>query len=365
MKQCLNLLLLTCTTAVLLGGDYASCREYATYEDYTAYEEFRLVSSHTKQLASAPTIVLGKIVAIKHAGLDRLMSRVGPRFINSRGTQVDVYQVTVSIDKVIKGAIQGREIVVEALLLPPEGRSYDLQVLAADKRFVFFLTRRKGSKEWKGISPFAFALRVEEVPILGDVEKLSATEVLRLIAKANISKSDELCAADWITFLGQIYNQKEDYEFSLELMDDPRLRVRGEALALLCEHHPKTPGLYGKTIKLVDDIERKPVYGMIRARVIDHLLNPLDHLKPELRNHAIRTLLQKDDYWIAEATLDAIGDKQYSDLEPDVVNLMMKSKDRKVQYCCIKTLYRLKKKRHYPAMHIFLKDPESYINEFK
>ena len=150
MKQCLNLLVLTCSTAAFLSGDYAACREYATYEEYTAYEEFRLDSRETKQLASAPTIVLGKIVAIKHAGLDKLMSRVDPRFINSRGTEVDVYQVSVSVERKIKGAIEGREIVVEALLLPPEGSSFDLQVLAVDKRFVFFLNRRKGDKEWKG-----------------------------------------------------------------------------------------------------------------------------------------------------------------------------------------------------------------------
>ncbi len=363
MKQCLNLLLLTCATAVLLGGDYASCREYATYEDYLAYEEFRPNSRDTKQLASAPTIVLGKIVAINHAGVDELTSRVDPRLF-SRGTEVDVYHVSVSTERIIQGAIEGREIVVEALLLPPEGRPFELQLLAADKRFVFFLTRRKGDKEWKGFSPFAFALRVEAVPTLGDEKKWPAAELLRLIAKANIRKADELCATDWITFLGQIYNKKEDHEFSLELMDDPRLRIRGEALALLCEHHPKTPDLYDKAVKFVDDTEGNSAYGMIRARVIDHLLNPLDHLKPELRNHAINNLLQEDDYWLVEAALAAIKDKQYSDLESDVVNLMMRSKDRNVQYCCIKTLYTLRN-RNYPAMHIFLEAPESFINEFK
>jgi len=93
-------------------------------------------------------------------------------------------------------------------------------------------------------------------------------------------------------------------------------------------------------------------------------LNPLDHLKPDLRNHAINNLLQKDDYWLVKAALAAIKDKKYSDLEPNVVDLMMRSKDREVQYCCIKTLYTLRK-RNYPAMHIFLKSPESYINEFK
>ncbi len=108
-------------------------------------------------------------------------------------------------------------------------------------------------------------------------------------------------------------------------MDDPRLRIRGEALALLCKHHPKTPDLYDKAVKFVDDTEGKPVYGMVRSRVIDHLLNPLDHLKPELRNRAINTLLQKDDYWLAEATLTAIRDKQYSDLEPDVIEFMKRS----------------------------------------
>ncbi len=202
MKHCMNLLLLTCATAALLYGGNASCREYATYEEYTAYEKLRPDSLHTKHLASAPTIVLGKIVAINHAGVDKLMPRVDPRVINSKNTEVDVYGVSVSTERIIKGAIEGREIVVEAFLLPPIGCSYELQLLAANKRFVFFLTRRKSDKEWKGFSPFAFALRVEAVPTLGADKKWTAAELLRLIAKANIKKADKLCAAEWIVFLG-------------------------------------------------------------------------------------------------------------------------------------------------------------------
>ena len=365
MKQRLSLLLFIYTTsAVLFSGDDASCREYATYEEYTAYEEFRLDSLNTKRLVSAPTVVLGKIVAINHSGMDNLTARVGPRVINSKDTKVDVYQASVSVERIIKGATKGREIVVEALLLPPEGRSFDLQLLAEGKRFVFFLARRKDGKEWIGISPFAFALRVEVAPTLGDREKRPTAEVLRLIAKANIRKADELCATDWIAFLQQVYSEEHDYKFSLALMDDPRLRIRGEALSLLCKHHPNTPSLYGNAIKYLDDTEGIHAYAGVRIRVIEQLLHTLDQLKPELRNQAIRTLLSKDDYWLAEAMLAAIKDKRYSDLEPDVVEFMMRSKDRRVQYHCVKTLYALRRKS-YPAYSAFMKDPNSYINEFK
>jgi len=300
MKQCLNLLVCTCAAALFLGGDYASCREYTTYEDYTSYEEWSFDSLDTDQLASAPTIVIGKIVAINHAGVDKLMSRVDPKVINSPSLVVDMYEVSVSIERTIKGAIADREIVVEALLVASDQNCpFDLQVLAADKRFVFFLTRRKGGKKWKGVSPFEFALRVDEAaPTSGDLEKCPAADVFRLIAKENIRKADELCAAKWFTFLGQQqYNKKEDFEFCLELVDDPRLCIRGEALALLCEYHPKTPDLYDKAMKFVDDTALTPTlaHAILRIRVINQLLNTLDHCKPEVRNEAIKTLWLKNE----------------------------------------------------------------------
>lgn len=367
MKQYLNLLILTCAAATFLCGDYALCREYATYENYNAYEEGGLYTHECKRLASAPIIVIGKIVAIKHAGVDKLGARIDTKIINPRDRTVDVYEVSVSIESTIKGAIADREIIVEALLVPFEERlPVELQVLATNKRFVFFLARRKGSKVWKGVSPFEFALRVEATPAWSDQKKWSAADLLRLTAKANIRKADEQCAAKWFMFLRQQYNKKEkdDSKFCLKCVDDPRLLIRGEALVILCKHHPKTAGLYGKALKFVDETESKPVSGMVRSRVIDHLLNPLDHLKPELRNLAIKTLLLKNNKWLTEVTLTVIKDKQYSDLEPVVVNFMMKTKDRNLQYHCIKTLYALRK-RNYPAMHIFMKSPESYIDEFK
>jgi len=238
MKQCLNLLVCMCAAAFFLGGDYASCRDYATYEDYTSHEEWVLDALDTEQLVSAPTIVIGKIMAINHAGVDRLH----PKILDSNGVVVDVYEVSVSIERTIKGAIAEREIVVETFLVASdESCPVDLQVLAADKRFVFFLTRRKGDKKWKGVSPFEFVLRVEVTPTLSDQKKWSEADVLRLIAKANIRKADELCATKWFMFLGQQYNKKEGFEFCLKSVDDPRLRIRGEALAILCEHHPKAP----------------------------------------------------------------------------------------------------------------------------
>ena len=189
---------------------------------------------------------------------------------------------------------------------------------------------------------------------------------MRLIAKSNIRGADDRCASRWFEFLGELYVESEDKQICLDMMVDSRPDVQGNALALLCEHHPETPGLYEKAIGYVQ--ANQPPSTIFRyeycERIINHLYGVIRKKQPKEAEAVLREWLSEGSKPFRRRALSIIQEEKLYDLQPDVIECLNGQKSLREKYHCIKTLCHLTGKP-IPSITLVEEDPNAYISQFQ
>lgn len=307
-----------------------------------------------KELLRAPTIVVGKVEALSYEGKDTL-ERGAP-------IEVEVFHVSIIVQKVLKGEDAGKAVVLKHLLRPSNPNTYiGRQFLEVDKIYIFFLSPTIAQDEFEPINPSEFALEIDSLP--KEYKKgESAVQQLRGIAKANIDSARESLAERWFGFLGELYDAKEDFRFCMDRTSDPRLRIRGSALAVLCEHSPAAPLLYSKSMKFVKETSEMEELWSWRRRISKCLPGTLG--EKDLTTEKLKEWIESDVRELQEVALGIVMEKRDASLVDEIVGLMVRTRNRDIQYDCVKALSAVSDRRG-PSYREFMKTPGKYVDEWK
>jgi hypothetical protein len=302
-------------------------------------------------LLKASLIVVGQVNSIIHTNDSTLMRSGNPLAVHVSVASINVLQV-------LKG--EQIEMVQIGKILNSTNSEDDvkLQGLELNKSYVLFL-KKSADMEFVPISPYQFAIELEILP--QPISSNSATEeVLHHIARDNVAATNSSIAESWGQFLQGLYH-KDDLVFWTNRINDNRIAIRTIAIETLVENAPKTPSLYLEVMKLLDG--GTVFYNPI---VRHHLLE----LVPKMATTNEPSMVDLES-WISKSeefqklALGCIQETKNVRLIPDVVYLMTTSKDRDIQYDCIKTLAAITGDIHLISQPNFLKQPDLYIQEWQ
>lgn len=350
------------------GGDDRP-ENYLTGDEYQYFEEdWVLGESELERLASAKVIVAGRVLSVRYVSRDAdggVTDSLPPNYAEIlKGYPIDIYEAVVAVDRTIAGEFAGKQIRIEILREPSGDPNFSfLQPVKVGKRFVFFLSEEDG-EVWKGIGPTRFAIRTEAALSVDSIGDLQTGNALRQIAIANIRNSDELCAAIWFEILRPRYDSEKDYKLSVQMAEDPRPLIRGQALALLSEHHRETDGLYRKAYDYVMQEPSSSRQQFFKMSIGSSLIPIMQAQEPKRVDTTLKEWLSHDKKFLRDAALNAIRKGKRDQLANDVLEYLDRTKDRSEKYRCYKTLCALHGAR-LTSIASFEKDPESYVNQFR
>ena len=341
--------LFTITLAVLAISATASAFECWLGPDPEAGE--------LKTLLEAPAVFVGQVEVLHHRGKE-ILRLAGP-------TQVEVLDASITIRQVIRGKNPGKAILVRRLLKasnPHNDTVVRRQIPQARKTYLFFLSPGKADNEFDPINPTEFAFETGELPTY-EAKHDSTEDTLRRLAKKNIDSAREGLAARWFGILSEVYEEKEDLQFLLDKARDPRPYIQGNALAVLCEHSPNHPSLYTKAVRFVKNSSKVGNLFSFRRRISKCLPRVLGHdrvTKQVLLDWMSSGVpeLSRVGFGIAETRRDRT-------MADGVVKLMLATKDRMLQYSCIRALSATwRDNRRLPAVPTFLESPDNYVRKW-
>jgi hypothetical protein len=198
------------------------------------------------------------------------------------------------------------------------------------------------------------------------VEGGTAIDHLRLIAKVNIAKAPDNVAAKWLVFLSGMYKPEDDLNDLLALMEDPRFRLRGIALVMLCEYHSKTDALYSYAFKyLRQSAERDGRGGLTYGAVTYAISASLPRIlgKDGITSERLREWLPINSFHLQRLALEIIIKRGDKSLSKDVSSLLTTTKSKDLQYECIRALSAITGKKLTPYWE-FIAKPEETIKEW-
>lgn len=318
-------------------------------------------SVSTDQLLKAQVILEGFVDSYTNTGQAVITDTDEQR--GDRKINCNTYNISITVDKVINGSIQ-TNIIVGGLFAPIDIQRDGYILLRHQhpilkKRLLFFLSYIKEDNEYLPVSQNEFALEIEQYPKING----SAGEMLRAIAKANVEATNYTLAVRWARFLSGLH---DDFLYWTNKTQDSRILIKAAAYETLVQDFPQTPGLRADVIKCLSDSnppEEDTDVQIAHMQLISSISKLFDNEPPKVEE--IQSLLASGDKNVNETALTLIRRKKDTSLMADVVRLMTTSKNRDVQYDCIKTLYVLTKNPHLIMYQTFLKQPDDYIKQWQ
>ena len=301
-------------------------------------------------LLKAPVIVIGKV---------KSFSNLKKEFLSTQ-TQIKVekYDASIRILQIIKGKMPDREnILIKSLIKPVNPVTYlGRQSLEIDKVYVFFLGMNIDGK-LIGINAVEFAIGVENLP---KNEALPLDEKLRKTARLNIENVKENIALKWLRVLDELYDPAKDDEFLKKIATSTIMPVRGTAVAILCEHDSANDSsIYSMAMKFIKDSAGNNNLSQYRRKISKNLEKSFaDHLSAK----QLKNWLQGSARELNESALHIIKKSKNTAYADDIMKLMVKSKNRNIQYqslCTISALF----SKPGPGYKDFMKKPSKYVRK--
>jgi hypothetical protein len=305
----------------------------------------------------APIILVGKVESL--TVLAKMFVRKHPDAYFP--TEVEVSDAVISVAHRIKGELADKKITLKSLLKPVSmAEVVDYQALEVGKTYVFFLMPVREEKN--DFFPYLnkeFAIPVRHLP---DVAKgQEVTHFLRAIAKANLTKDDDSIAYRWLCFLADIYLPEQDFEIIKSIADDSRTNMRGAALTILCEFHPKYESLYEKALKYIKESTDNQGMGIFHFEISRSLPNIIG--KENFTNETLREWLTARAFHLQRIGLEIIIQRQDKSFAKEVTVLLATSRNRDLQYECIRALSALTEKKLTPYSQ-FMAKPDETVKEW-
>jgi hypothetical protein len=303
------------------------------------------------ELLKASLIIVGQVNSITYTN-DGTLIRSGNPFA------VHISVASINVLQILKGEQMEKAQIGGIISSSNSGEDIKLQGLEPNKTYVFFL-KKSTDMEFVPISPYQFAIELENLPQTINSNSPTAKS-LHNIAKDNVAATNSTIAEMWGQFLQGLYN-KDDFVFWTNRMDDDRIAIRTIAIEALAENAPQTPGLYLEIVKLLDadTVFYNPLVRHHLLQLVPKMATAEEPSMVDLENW-----MSKSDEF-QKLALGCIQETKDERLIPDVMHLMTTSKDRDVQYYCIKTLSALSGDQHLISQPTFLKQPEYYIQKWQ
>ncbi len=331
--------------------------------------------THAEKLIKAPCIIIGKVKKFTHKGNKVVQYR-------GRPVKVKVLNASIYVHSILKGKFSEKELIIKNLLRPKNLYNHiGCQLLVRGDVYVFFLTNTDKKHEFDPINHVEFALEIKKIP---EKKTGSVKQTLRHIAKLNIDSDsyyNDLLAQRWFVYLGEQFEPGKDIDFLLDKANHPRLRIGTLALTVLGENSPRTPSLYSKTIKFIKDTSKNKDFDNSFHYDLIQCLPAMcgrkgptrKHLKEWLKidfNEKIQKKRKNSAERIQDMALEIIIKRRDKAMIDDVTELMLRSKNRDIQYKCTHALSFLltslfKKRKKYTSRPNFMKNPEHHVNEWK
>jgi hypothetical protein len=305
------------------------------------------------KLLQASVIVVGRVDSTRDAG-QTILSVGYPM-------EVNVAKTTINVLQVVNGEPIKTVQITNMISSSSSVDSVKLQNLELNKTYVFFLTKLTET-EFDPISPYQFALPLEISPKTINTSN-SVKESLRDFGKENVAATNNSISETWARFLRGLYDNNEDLTFWTNKINDNRIFIRAIALVTLAENAPQTPGLYSEVVKFLDSAKTDIDIFLIQRQIFQLLPKLASRDEPSVVD--LQNWIGGKSEQFKEAALECIQKTRDVRLMADVVQLMTRSKDRNVQYDCIKTLYVLTENPHLISYPMFLKQPDDYIKEWQ
>lgn len=310
--------------------------------------------THSADLIRAPLIVVGKIETLAPERVDILSGEAPIR--------VTILRSSIVVQDVLKGASPGSVISLGGLVKPVNPNTYlRRQLVDVDRLYVFFLFPEDAQDLFHPIDPTEFAIEIEHLPT-SQPEGMSTRERLRSIAKLNIDSAGESVAERWFEFLGEQFDSALDSRFCLDRTDDPRMRIRGSALAVLCEQNPGAPSLYPKALGFLRETSTVEDLWPWRRRISQSVAATLG--EPGVTADRIREWLESDVRELQEVALRIVSETREASVSGDIVSLLIRTENRHIQYDCIKALSRIRD-RIGPSYKEFMEAPNRILDEWR
>jgi hypothetical protein len=303
----------------------------------------------TSALLKAPIIVLGRITSLEQTG----------RVTVQQATPVAVSSCGAFLSDVtpIRGQVETTVHIGGILRAVNPWEDQGWQRLESNKTYVVFLQRGSADGLIVPISVFQFALEVERIP---KAIPEDASQSLRAIAKENIlTATNRFVVIGWTDFLMSMFDPVADTAFWTSKLADPNLAMRGKALLALAENTPTLAGVYSNVLSFLHETATNPAPLGVRHRLAELL-----PAMAEVNSGNLKQWIGNDAREVKQTALKAIRETRDASLATGVVDEMMKTNDRELQYDCIKTLCSLNGGRliAYPE---FIKRPDAYIQEWQ
>lgn len=308
-----------------------------------------------QRLLQARVILVGRVKALTPQGKHPL--RPGSR------TTVRLFRAEVAVQQVVQGNGIGGTVFVVGIPLAEDGVTYiERQFLAVDRTYVFFLNPLTTVREYTGVTGVEFALLAVPLPRADLTSEPSLGKRLKAIARLNAEKADDRPAARWLEFLGDLYSADEDPTFLMTYTRDPRPRVRGSAILLLCRHSPGTPGLLLLAASFLEEAAHVPGVGTWRREISDRLFSLLG--ASEVPRHFLVGWLRSGARDLQVGTLDRLRAERDASFIREIDELLARTKDIRVQYACIKALAGILGVRG-PGYDEFHEDPVQVVRAWR
>lgn len=309
--------------------------------------------------ASTSQLILAPIIEVGHVD-----SYSGTKTRNTNGLVLNIAQI--SVNEPIKGL---------------SGKKHDLNLWCDERsgygefggvkqapppgyQCVLFLSHDKKTFEYAPVSQEEFAIQLERDPS----EKAGSTlDRLRAIAIANVEATNYGLAVRWARFLRDLHDDAHnDFSYWTNKTQDARILIRATAYEALLNNFPLTPGLRAEVIKCLSEANPtnvdQDVWSADQQMITS--LSKLFHNEPP-KAEEIQSLLDSGDEEVNKMALSLIRSKKDLSMAANVVHLMTGTKNREVQYNCIKTLYVLADNPFVIGYPHFLEHPDDYIKEWK
>lgn len=311
-------------TAALIGLLLVPSLSYASFMDMG-------VELATRSFLAAPVVVVGKVNTLTYTGETILWH-------SGASVSVESYDAQVEVLRVLQGKVAAGPITVSRLYEPIREDQYGFrEMIDKDRTYVLFL---KPEPEKPGFLPVCrpeFALRIDHLPSgLPAGPSAMPVDALRAIAQSNFHSIDDAVLARWFMLLGNVYDARKDRAWFLSCASDPRLEIRGCALAVLCQRDPKIEGLATMARQYLQLASGYYEQAYLR-RTVAYLM-PEVVGKKALTPETLRSWLAINTEELQVTALRTIADLKQTKLKGDVNSLMQRTTSWDLQYECLRTL---------------------------
>jgi hypothetical protein len=328
----------------------------------TAFGFPEIIATSSRRLIESQCVFVGKVTSQSITGLETITDNDFRR--GKHNVEVHILKATIEVEKTVKGADRN-EIVIDGLIMPVDfvNNGYVAlkhQLLVTNRNYVFFLSPSSRAFEFTPSSEIEFAVQIEQIPshVTGSPE-----EILSYIAKVNVEATNYALAIRWARFLSEF---NEDFAFWTTKTHDKRIMIRATAYETLLKSNQKFKEIRLDLIKCLSDPTSPEDDSDVQTAhllLIPALLKLFVNEAPTVVE--LKALLASGDKNVLKAVLNYLGNQKNFSTAKDVVQLMSTSKDRDVQYACLKVISAFSGDQHLIAYPTFLNEPERHVQDYE